>query len=162
MLILSQTSLFRFSILRTFRLLRVFRPFRYNNTLLLYVLLLGSLDLMRRRLFPPSYTRRTIEVMYLSFRRSQDALLALGFFVLMVVVVFSTLLYVTLSSCLRRLTYWHRDTSSSVVLGTTHSRLSSTQMAILPSLRSVLVGRAVLMFCLTFERICQSIPAAAW
>ena len=36
----------------------------------------------------------TIEVMYLSFRRSQDALLALGFFVLMVVVVFSTLLYV--------------------------------------------------------------------
>jgi len=31
--------------------------------------------------------------MYLSFRRSQDALLALGFFVLMVVVVFSTLLY---------------------------------------------------------------------
>jgi len=62
--------LFRFSILRTFRLLRVFRPFRYNNTLLL-----------------------TIEVMYLSFRRSQDALLALGFFVLMVVVVFSTLLY---------------------------------------------------------------------
>jgi len=51
-------------------LLRVFRPFRYNNTLLL-----------------------TIEVMYLSFRRAQDALLALGFFVLMVVVVFSTLLY---------------------------------------------------------------------
>jgi hypothetical protein len=37
--------------------------------------------------------------MYLSFRRSKDALLALGFFVLMVVVVFSTLLYVlTLSS----------------------------------------------------------------
>lgn len=36
----------------------------------------------------------TIEVMYLSFRRSKDALLALGFFVLMVVVVFSTLLYV--------------------------------------------------------------------
>ena len=35
--------------------------------------------------------------MYLSFRRSQDALLALGFFVLMVVVVFSTLLYVLLS-----------------------------------------------------------------
>ncbi|KAH8995092.1 hypothetical protein EDB86DRAFT_1211083 [Lactarius hatsudake] len=64
------STLFRFSILRTFRLLRVFRPFRYNNTLLL-----------------------TIEVMYLSFRRSQDALLALGFFVLMVVVVFSTLIY---------------------------------------------------------------------
>ncbi|KAI0297450.1 hypothetical protein B0F90DRAFT_1811118 [Multifurca ochricompacta] len=64
------STLFRFSILRMFRLLRVFRPFRYNNTLLL-----------------------TIEVMYLSFRRSKDALLALGFFVLMVVVVFSTLLY---------------------------------------------------------------------
>ncbi|KAI0258703.1 hypothetical protein BC834DRAFT_695992 [Gloeopeniophorella convolvens] len=64
------STLFRFSILRTFRLLRVFRPFRYNNTLLL-----------------------TIEVMYLSFRRSQHALLALGFFVIMVVVVFSTLLY---------------------------------------------------------------------
>ncbi|KDQ50541.1 hypothetical protein JAAARDRAFT_74182 [Jaapia argillacea MUCL 33604] len=62
--------LFRFSILRTFRLVRVFRPFRYNNTLLL-----------------------TIEVMYLSFRRSQHALLALGFFVLMVLTVFSTLLY---------------------------------------------------------------------
>lgn len=64
------STLFRFSILRTFRLLRVFRPFRYNSTLLL-----------------------TIEVMYLSFRRSRDALLALGFFVLMVVIVFSTLLY---------------------------------------------------------------------
>ncbi|EPQ54408.1 voltage-gated potassium channel [Gloeophyllum trabeum ATCC 11539] len=62
--------LFRFSILRTFRLVRVFRPFRYNNTLLL-----------------------TIEVMYLSFRRSQHALLALSFFVLMVLTVFSTLLY---------------------------------------------------------------------
>jgi potassium voltage-gated channel Shal-related subfamily D member 2 len=32
--------------------------------------------------------------MYLSFRRSQHALFALGFFVLMVVIVFSTLLYV--------------------------------------------------------------------
>ncbi|TFK52680.1 voltage-gated potassium channel [Heliocybe sulcata] len=62
--------LFRFSILRTFRLVRVFRPFRYNNTLLL-----------------------TIEVMFLSFRRSQHALLALSFFVLMVLTVFSTLLY---------------------------------------------------------------------
>ncbi|PCH39921.1 voltage-gated potassium channel [Wolfiporia cocos MD-104 SS10] len=61
---------FRFTILRTFRLLRVFRPFRYNNTILL-----------------------TIEVMYLSFRRSQHALLALSFFVAMVLVVFSTLLY---------------------------------------------------------------------
>jgi len=35
--------------------------------------------------------------MYLSFRRSKDALLALGFFVLMVVIVFSTLLYAHLS-----------------------------------------------------------------
>jgi hypothetical protein len=40
----------------------------------------------------------TIEVMYLSFRRSRDALLALGFFVLMVVIVFSTLLYVQCAS----------------------------------------------------------------
>ena len=41
-----------------------------------------------------SWEFSTIEVMYLSFRRSKDALLALGFFVLMVVIVFSTLLYV--------------------------------------------------------------------
>lgn len=34
---ISQSTLFRFSILRTFRLLRVFRPFRYNSTLLLCV-----------------------------------------------------------------------------------------------------------------------------
>ncbi|KAF8988556.1 hypothetical protein BDQ17DRAFT_1314624 [Cyathus striatus] len=61
---------FRFSILRMFRLLRVFRPFRYNHTILL-----------------------TIEVMYLSVRRSQHALLAIGFFVIMVLTVFSTLLY---------------------------------------------------------------------
>ncbi|TEB27742.1 voltage-gated potassium channel [Coprinellus micaceus] len=62
--------LFRFSILRMFRLLRVFRPFRYNHTILL-----------------------TIEVMYLSVRRSQHALLAIGFFVVMILTVFSTLLY---------------------------------------------------------------------
>jgi potassium voltage-gated channel Shal-related subfamily D protein 2 len=61
---------FRFSILRMFRLLRVFRPFRYNHTILL-----------------------TIEVMYLSVRRSQHALFAIGFFVVMVLTVFSTLLY---------------------------------------------------------------------
>ncbi|KIK70731.1 hypothetical protein GYMLUDRAFT_147931 [Collybiopsis luxurians FD-317 M1] len=61
---------FRFSILRMFRLLRVFRPFRYNNTILL-----------------------TIEVMYLSVRRSQHALLAISFFVVMVLTIFSTLLY---------------------------------------------------------------------
>ncbi|KAF5329108.1 hypothetical protein D9611_014291 [Ephemerocybe angulata] len=62
--------LFRFSILRMFRLLRVFRPFRHNHTILL-----------------------TIEVMYLSVRRSQHALLAIGFFVVMILTVFSTLLY---------------------------------------------------------------------
>ncbi|KAF8074171.1 hypothetical protein FPV67DRAFT_791341 [Lyophyllum atratum] len=62
--------LFRFSILRMFRLLRVFKPFRYNNTILL-----------------------TIEVMYVSVRRSQHALLAIGFFVMMILTVFSTLLY---------------------------------------------------------------------
>ncbi|KAF6750599.1 hypothetical protein DFP72DRAFT_1013319 [Ephemerocybe angulata] len=62
--------LFRFSILRMFRLLCVFRPFRYNHTILL-----------------------TIGVMYLSVRRSQHALLAIGFFVIMILTVFSTLLY---------------------------------------------------------------------
>ncbi|KAL9711439.1 hypothetical protein Ac2012v2_005984 [Leucoagaricus gongylophorus] len=62
--------LFRFSILRMFRLLRVFRPFRYTHTILL-----------------------TIEVMYLSVRRSQHALLAIAFFVVMIITVFSTLLY---------------------------------------------------------------------
>jgi hypothetical protein len=64
------TAFFRFSILRTFRLLRVFRPFRYSSTILL-----------------------TIEVMILSTRRSKHALLALSFFVTMALVVFSTLLY---------------------------------------------------------------------
>src|SRR5258708_1138237 len=65
-----QTEFFRFSILRTIRLLRVFRPFKYSSTLLL-----------------------TIEVMMVSIRRSRDALLALSFFVLMALIVFSTLLY---------------------------------------------------------------------
>lgn len=37
---------------------------------------------------------RTIEVMYLSVKHSQHALLALGFFLLMFLVVFSTILYV--------------------------------------------------------------------
>ncbi|KIM19722.1 hypothetical protein M408DRAFT_180557 [Serendipita vermifera MAFF 305830] len=64
------TAFFRFSILRTFRLLRVFRPFRYSSTILL-----------------------TIEVMILSTRRSKHALLALAFFVSMALIVFSTLLY---------------------------------------------------------------------
>ncbi|KAI6030617.1 hypothetical protein F5J12DRAFT_801813 [Pisolithus orientalis] len=64
------TVMFRFSILRMFRLLRVFRPFRYSSTILL-----------------------TIEVMYLAVRRSHHALLALSFFIAMVLTVFSTLLY---------------------------------------------------------------------
>ncbi|KAK7037927.1 potassium voltage-gated channel subfamily B member 2 [Favolaschia claudopus] len=71
LLLLQDTSVyFRFSILRMFRLLRVFRPFRSNNTVLL-----------------------TIEVMYISVRQSQHALFALGFFVVMVLTIFSTLLY---------------------------------------------------------------------
>ncbi|KAJ7046976.1 hypothetical protein C8F04DRAFT_1062356 [Mycena alexandri] len=75
LLLLQDTSVFfRFSILRMFRLLRVFRPFlsrsRAQNTILL-----------------------TIEVMYISVRQSQHALFALGFFVVMVLTVFSTLLY---------------------------------------------------------------------
>ncbi|EJU02494.1 voltage-gated potassium channel [Dacryopinax primogenitus] len=64
------TSIFRWSILRTFRLLRMFRAFSHSNTILL-----------------------TIEVMYISIQRSADALLALSFFVAMILVVFSTLLY---------------------------------------------------------------------
>ncbi|EIW69492.1 hypothetical protein TREMEDRAFT_30526 [Tremella mesenterica DSM 1558] len=62
--------LFRFSILRTFRLLRVFRAFRYQNQMLL-----------------------TIEVMYVAVRKSSDALAALSFFILLVLVFFSTLIY---------------------------------------------------------------------
>lgn len=64
------SAFFRFSILRTFRLLRVFRPFRYSNTLLL-----------------------TIEVMFLAFKRSKDILLALAFFLVTTLVIFSTLIY---------------------------------------------------------------------
>lgn len=82
-----QTVLFRFSILRMFRLLRVFKPFRYNNTILLCVL--SSSDATW-----DLYSSRTIEVMYVSVRRSQHALLAIGFFVMMVLTVFSTLLWV--------------------------------------------------------------------
>ena len=62
--------LFRFSILRVFRLLRVFRAFKYQNQMLL-----------------------TIEVMYVAVRRSKDALVALSFFILLVLVFFSTLIY---------------------------------------------------------------------
>ena len=62
--------LFRFSILRTFRLFRVFRAFKYQSQLLL-----------------------TIEVMYVAVQRSKDALVALSFFILLVLVFFSTLIY---------------------------------------------------------------------
>jgi hypothetical protein len=48
----------------------------------------------------PECVLNTIEVMYLSFQCSKDALLALGFFVLMVVIVFSTLPYVLTFSSL--------------------------------------------------------------
>ena len=50
---ITQSTLFRFSILRTFRLLRVFRPFRYNSTLLLCVSLSLRLFglLMRDRMY---------------------------------------------------------------------------------------------------------------
>ncbi|WVO16959.1 hypothetical protein L204_104645 [Cryptococcus depauperatus] len=64
------TILFRFSILRTFRLLRVFRAFRYQNQMLL-----------------------TIEVMYVAVKRSKDALWALSFFIILFLVLFSTLIY---------------------------------------------------------------------
>ncbi|KLT41971.1 voltage-gated potassium channel [Cutaneotrichosporon oleaginosum] len=62
--------LFRFSILRTFRLLRVFRAFRYQSQMLL-----------------------TIEVMYVAVRRSKDALVAISYFIFLVLVLFSTLIY---------------------------------------------------------------------
>ncbi|TIB05268.1 hypothetical protein E3P81_02883 [Wallemia ichthyophaga] len=64
------SNFFHFSILRTFRLLRVFRAFRYSSKLLL-----------------------TIEVMVLSFKRSADALIALSFLVCTLVALFATFLY---------------------------------------------------------------------
>lgn len=64
------SNFFHFSILRTFRLLRVFRAFRYSSKLLL-----------------------TIEVMVLSFKRSADALFALSFLVCTLVAIFATFLY---------------------------------------------------------------------
>jgi hypothetical protein len=133
----SQSTLFRFSILRTFRLLRVFRPFRYNSTLLLCVPFLFNVS------SPTDVRSRevsTIEVMYLSFRRSRDALLALGFFVLMVVIVFSTLLYVRVlfSLCWPDSSQSCQGILSSAAHGTTPSNSSSTSMAIHPNLRLVL------------------------
>lgn len=77
--------------------------------------------------------------MFLSFRRSKDALLALGFFVLMVVIVFSTLLYVRTLSSLYGLgsSSTRQGILSSAVPGTTPLKSSSTRMAIHPSLQLV-------------------------
>ncbi|CAG8623543.1 3632_t:CDS:10 [Paraglomus brasilianum] len=61
---------FRFTILRLFRLLRVFRAFKYSSTIIM-----------------------TIEVMIVAVKRSMDALSALFFFMVTSIVLFSTLLY---------------------------------------------------------------------
>ncbi|KAL0085837.1 hypothetical protein J3Q64DRAFT_1821395 [Phycomyces blakesleeanus] len=61
---------FRFTILRLFRLLRLFKTYQYSNTIAM-----------------------TIEVLVLAMRRSSDALSALFFFLVTSVVLFSTLLY---------------------------------------------------------------------
>lgn len=61
---------FRYLILRLFRLLRLFKTYKYTNTIVM-----------------------TIEVMVIAFRRSRDALYALFFFLITCVVLFSTLLY---------------------------------------------------------------------
>ncbi|KAG2229762.1 hypothetical protein INT48_004766 [Thamnidium elegans] len=61
---------FRFTILRLFRLLRLFKSYKYSNAIVM-----------------------TLEVMMMAFRRSGDALSALFFFTVTCVVLFSTLLY---------------------------------------------------------------------
>ncbi|CAO3600716.1 unnamed protein product [Absidia cylindrospora] len=61
---------FRFTILRLFRLLRLFKTYKYSNAIIM-----------------------TIEVMMVALRRSGDALSALFFFLVTCVVLFSTLLY---------------------------------------------------------------------
>ncbi|KAL1921866.1 uncharacterized protein VTP21DRAFT_10508 [Calcarisporiella thermophila] len=61
---------FRFTILRIFRLLRIFKPYRYTSTLAM-----------------------TIEVLIIAMGRSADALGALLFFMVATVIIFSTLLY---------------------------------------------------------------------
>ncbi|KAG6827037.1 hypothetical protein H0H92_013477 [Tricholoma furcatifolium] len=60
--------LFRFSILRMFRLLRVFKPFRYNNTILLY----DSSHPYRTDANHRSPGFRTIEVIYFAERGTWD------------------------------------------------------------------------------------------
>lgn len=87
-----QTILFRFSILRTLRLLRVFRAFKYQNQMLLYVRY-KPFRTITCLLVCEIRTDSTIEVMYIAIHRSKDALLALAFFICMALVVFSTLIY---------------------------------------------------------------------
>ncbi|KAG0243533.1 hypothetical protein BGX31_010587 [Mortierella sp. GBA43] len=64
------TVFFRFTIMRLFRLLRVFRTFKYSSTIIM-----------------------TIEVMIVAIKRSMDALSALFFFLITGTMLFSTLLY---------------------------------------------------------------------
>ncbi|KAF9120846.1 hypothetical protein BGW39_011042 [Mortierella sp. 14UC] len=64
------TVYFRFTILRLFRLLRVFKTFKYSSTIIM-----------------------TIEVMIVAIKRSMDALSALFFFLITGTMLFSTLLY---------------------------------------------------------------------
>jgi potassium voltage-gated channel Shal-related subfamily D member 2 len=80
------STFFRFSILRMFRLLRVFRPFRY------VFLSFSCLSLLTYAYRYNHTILLTIEVMYLSVRRSQHALAAIGFFVVCVMSVWSTVL----------------------------------------------------------------------
>ncbi|KAI9320655.1 hypothetical protein BX666DRAFT_1909955 [Dichotomocladium elegans] len=61
---------FRFTILRLFRLLRLFKSYKYSNAIIM-----------------------TIEVMVVALRRSSDALSALFFFLFTCVVLLATLLY---------------------------------------------------------------------
>ncbi|KAL1918073.1 uncharacterized protein VTP21DRAFT_3339 [Calcarisporiella thermophila] len=61
---------FRFTILRVFRLLRIFKPYKYTSTIVM-----------------------TIEVLFIAMGRSADALGALLFFMVGTVIIFSTLLY---------------------------------------------------------------------
>ncbi|QRV91181.1 ion channel protein [Ceratobasidium sp. AG-Ba] len=59
-----------------------------------YLLLILKFDMTAISIFyPTSVPFRTIEVMFLAVKRSRDALFALGFFVLMALIVFSTLIY---------------------------------------------------------------------
>ncbi|KAF7295457.1 Potassium voltage-gated channel subfamily B member 2 [Mycena indigotica] len=122
-LILAQDTsvFFRFSILRMFRLLRVFRPFRSNNTVLL-----------------------TIEVMYISVRQSQHALFALGFFVVMVLTVFSTLLY-----------FAERGTWDDILETFINTDGDPSQFASIPAAACFVLGRE---FSLVWERMTRDSP----